>query len=114
MLGSAGSNPWTTSYSPWLSASARFARTPTGTPRLDRRETGTLGPTAMTSAGWPRFSARRPARRSAARLEGARTVTVWPSERRAAAIPATCSFTSCGCDHANGVTKQMRRLTRRV
>ena len=27
---------------------------------------------------------------------------------RPSAAPATCSFTSCGCDHANGVTRQMR------
>ena len=32
--------------------------------------------------------------------------------RSAAAVPSTCAFTSCGCDHANGVTKQMRRPTR--
>jgi CDGSH iron-sulfur domain-containing protein 3 len=38
-------------------------------------------------------------------------VTSWPSRRRASAAPATWSLTSCGCDHANGVTRQMRRPT---
>src|SRR5581483_6051735 len=84
------------------------ARTPTGTPICERREIGTAGPTAITSAGRPSSSACRPARRSAARVEGARTVTVWPRSRSAPAIPATCSLTSCGCDHANGVTRQIR------
>ena len=35
------------------------------------------------------------------------------ARRSAFAAPSTCAFTSCGCDHANGVTKQMRRLTLR-
>ena len=43
-----------------------------------------------------------------ARDEGATTVTLWPRRRRASAAPRTCSLTSCGCDHENGVTKQMR------
>ena len=43
-------------------ASARFARTPTGTPTRLRRDTGTAGPSAITSpSSWPRASARRPA-----------------------------------------------------
>ena len=56
-----------------------------------------------------RAAARRRGR--AARLDGARTVTACPSARSSAATPATCSFTSCGCDHANGVTRQIRRAT---
>ena len=48
--GNPGSNPCTTSNWPCASASARFARTPTGTPICDRREIGTAGPTAITSA----------------------------------------------------------------
>src|SRR5438093_1230652 len=51
---------------------------PTGTPIWLRRETGTAGPTAITSASVPRCSARRPASRSPARVDGARTVTGWP------------------------------------
>jgi hypothetical protein len=35
-------------------------------------------------------------------------VTWCPSFRSSAAIPATCSLTSCGRDHANGVTRQIR------
>ena len=42
------------------------ARTPTGTPRCERLEIGIEGPRAITSASVPRWSARRPARRSAA------------------------------------------------
>ena len=79
MLGSPGSKPWTTSKPPCWSARCRFARTPTGTPRLDRRDTGTAAPIAITSASSPRASARRPAIRSAVRAEGASTVTEWPS-----------------------------------
>ena len=105
--GSAGSKPWTTSNSPCATASARFARTPTGTPSRDRRDTGTAAPTAITSRRSPRASARRPASRSPARVDGARTVTSWPRARSPRASPATCSFTSCGCDHANGVTRQI-------
>ena len=52
-----------------------------------RRESGIDGPTAMTSASAPRWSARRPARRSRARDDGASTVTSWPSRRSAAAAP---------------------------
>ena len=90
--------------SPWASASDRFACTPTGTPICERREIGTAGPTAITSARSPRASARRPASRSAARVEGASTVTSWPSaaqrgrdarrrarSRRAAATTRTAS-----------------------
>ena len=40
--------------SPCASAWRRFACTPTGTPSCDRRDTGTAGPTAITSAGSPR------------------------------------------------------------
>ena len=47
MLGSPGSKPWTTSKLPCSSASRRFARTPTGTPRLERREIGTAVPIAI-------------------------------------------------------------------
>ena len=101
----------TTSKLPRASASARFARTPTGTPMRLRREMGRAGPSAITSASSPSWSARRPARRSAARPDGASTVTEWPSSRRPAARPATCSLTSCGCDQENGVTRQMRKLT---
>ena len=56
---------------PCCSASDRFACTPTGTPICERREIGTAGPTAITSALSPRCSARRPASRSAARVDGA-------------------------------------------
>ena len=79
--GRPGSKPCTTSKRPCSSASWRLARTPTGTPRLDRRETGTAAPIAIRSARSPRASARCPATRSAFRLEGASTVTVWPSAR---------------------------------
>src|SRR5437868_1728895 len=74
---------------------------------------GTAGPIAITPAGsaW-RCSTRRPSSRSAARVDGATTVTSWPRVRSPAAIPATCSFTSWGCDHANGVTRQMRTRSR--
>ena len=44
-----GSKPCTTSYSPRASASERLARTPTGTPIRLRRETGTAGPSAISS-----------------------------------------------------------------
>ena len=37
-----------------------------------------------------------------------------PGHAEPAATPATCSFTSCGCDQAKGVTRQMRRPTLRV
>ena len=57
----------------------------------------------------PSSSARRPAIRSAARVEGASTVTSWPRSRSSCATPATCSLTSCGLDQANGVTRQTRR-----
>jgi len=79
---------------------------PTGTPMLLRREIGTARPTAITSASASPASERRPSRRSSARLDGASTVTEWPSFRSSAATPATWSFTSCGADHANGVTRQ--------
>src|SRR4051794_19981039 len=55
---------------PLCSASAKFARTPTGTPMRLRRETGSAGPSAITSAATPSSSARRPATRSDARVEG--------------------------------------------
>ena len=99
---------------PGASASARFARTPTGTPSLRPPRDGHAGPTAITSAGWPRCSARRPAQEvgGAARRREHRHRVAERAQR--CAIPATCSFTSCGCDQANGVTRQMRRLTRRV
>ena len=71
-------------------------RTAPATPTRLRRETRTAGPSAITSASAPSRRARRPARRSAARVEGARTVTCCPSRRSPAATPATCSFTSCG------------------
>jgi len=47
----------------------------TGTPMLVRRDSGTEGPTAITSRSAPRCSARRPASRSRAREDGASTVT---------------------------------------
>src|SRR5919201_894040 len=111
-LGRPGSNPCTMSYPPRASASDRFARTPTGTPMRLRRETGTAGPSAITSWPPPSSSARRPAIRSAARVEGASTVTSYPSARSSRAIPATCSLTSWGRDQANGVTRQTRRPIR--
>ena len=80
---------------------------PTGTPSVERREIGTAGPTAITSGDAPSRRARRPAASSPARADGASTVTACPSARSSCATPATCSFTSCGCDHANGVTRQI-------
>ena len=62
---------------------------------------------APRSSSVPR-SARRPAARSRARFEGARMVTAWPRRRSSRASPSTCSFTSCGCDQANGVTSAIR------
>ena len=50
---------------------------------------------------------------AAAILVAAAPVTSWPRARKAFATPSTCALTSCGCDHANGVTKQIRRLTGR-
>src|SRR4029077_21256438 len=77
-------------------------------PICERRDTGTAGPTAITPAGSAcRRSTRRPASRSAPRVDGASTVTVCPRSRKASAIPATCSLTSWGWDHANGVTRQI-------
>src|SRR5436305_4852954 len=108
-LGSPGSKPWTTSNRPSASAIERFARTPTGTPILLRREIGTAGPTATSSASAPSRSDRRPAARSRARFDDARIVTEWPRRRSSVATPATCSLTSCGCDQANGVTRQIRK-----
>ena len=109
-LGNPGSNPWTTSNRPRARASERLARTPTGTPIRLRREIGTAGPMAISSGGSSKApsSARRPAARSRARFEGARTVTAWPRRRSSRASPSTCSFTSCGCDQANGVTSAIR------
>src|SRR5438034_8371887 len=63
----------------------------------------------MTSSPPPSSSARRPAIKSAARVDGASTVTEWPIARSSCARPATCSLTSWGRDHANGVTRQTRR-----
>src|SRR6266511_1797440 len=111
-LGSPGSKPCRTSKAPRAKASARFARTPTGTPMRLRREIGSAGPTATTSPSGPRRSARLPARRSSARFEGQSTVTECPRRRSSRATPATWSFTSCGCDQENGVTRQMRRPIR--
>ena len=51
-LGRPGSTPWTTSKRPRESASRRFARTPTGSPRCVRREIGIEGPT-VESYGVP-------------------------------------------------------------
>jgi hypothetical protein len=67
-----------------------------GTPIRLRREIGTAGPSATTSASSPSSSARRPAASSFARFDEARIVTEWPSARSSLATPATCSFTSCG------------------
>ena len=67
------------------------------------------GPSASSSPPFSDpFSAARPAARSAARFDDAMIVTACPSTRSSRATPATCSFTSCGCDHAKGVTRQMR------
>ena len=70
----------------------------------------TAGPMAISSGSSSKepSSARRPAARSRARLDGARTVTEWPRRRSSRASPSTCSFTSCGCDQANGVTSAIR------
>ena len=74
-----------------------------------RREIGTAGPSATSSSSSrPAASARRPAARSRARFDGASTVTEWPRARSSRASPATCSFTSCGCDQAKGVTRATR------
>ena len=107
-LGSPGSNPWTTSNAPSASVAARLARTPIGSATRSLSDVGTAAPIATTSPTTPRCRARLPSSRSAARDEGATTVTVWPRRRNAAAAPRTCSLTSFGCDHENGVTKQMR------
>ena len=104
-----GSKPCTTSNDPSESTLARFARTPTGSATRSVSEAGTAAPIATTSPTTPRCRARRPSSRSAARDEGATIVTTCPRRRSAAATPPTCSFTSCGCDQENGVTKQMRR-----
>ena len=72
---------------PGASAWRRFAWTPTGTPSCERRETGIAGPSAITSAGSPRASARRPASRSAARVDGASTVTSWPERAQGGRHP---------------------------
>ena len=109
--GIAGSNPCTTSKSPRRSAVATFARTPTGIPTAERGETGTARERATTSSSVPCWSARRPATRSEERDDGASTTTSCPRARSAAATPATCSFVSCGTDHACGVTRQMRSAT---
>ena len=66
---------------------------------------------ATTPSSSPDCSARRPARRSADRVDGARTTTVWPRRRSASATPATCSFVGCGTDHAWGVTRQRWSVT---
>ena len=109
-LGSPGSKPCTTSKRPRASASARLARTPTGTPIRLRREIGTAGPSATNSPS-NRLSLRKTRlawARSRARFDGARTVTSWPRCRSSPASAATCSLTSCGCDQANGVTRATR------
>ena len=83
------------------------ARRP-GTPSCERREIGIAGPRAITSG---RLAARERAPpgeqigRARRRREHRDLV---PARRRAAATPATWSFTSCGCDQANGVTRQIR------
>ena len=56
-------------------------------PRCVRREIGIDGPTAITSRSMPRWSARRPSRRSRAREDGASTVTSCPSRRSACGRP---------------------------
>ena len=79
------------------SAIARFARTPTGTPSGSAARSGIAGPTRdQLRVGSPSCSARRPARRSAARFDGASTVTTCPRLRSARASPATCSLTVVG------------------
>ena len=89
-----GSKPWTTSKLNRLSAYDTAARIPTGIPTLLPGATVTVGAIAITSASAPFSNARRPAARSRARPEGARTVTLCPSLRSSAATPATCSLTS--------------------
>ena len=71
MLGSPGSKPWTTSKRPCWSARRRFARTPTGTPRLERRGHGhgrpdrdRVGAVAACERATSGREVGRPARRS--------------------------------------------------
>ena len=110
--GAPGSNPWTTSKSPRRSAVATFARTPTGSPTAERGvRPEPRGRSATTPSSSPVCSARRPARSSVEREDGASTTTACPRARSASATPATCSFVSCGTDHACGVTRQMRSDT---
>ena len=83
---------------PRASASVRLSRTPTGTPMLlaarDRHGRAERDHVRVGAA-----LQRAPAGRSSrARFDGASTVTWCPSSRSSAAIPATCSLTSCGCD----------------
>ena len=108
-LGSAGSNPWTTSKRP-VRARARGSRA-----RRPERRRGCGARSAPRDrddelAVLERAVALRVPReaRSAARLDDATIVTACPRTRSSWAIPATCSFTSCGCDQAKGVTRQMR------
>ena len=62
-----------------------------------------------SAARWRRRAERAARRRGRRRgSRGRATVTECPRSRRAAATPATCSLMSCGCDHANGVTRQIR------
>ena len=107
-LGSPGSKPCTTSKPPAASATARFARTPTGTPMRLRREIGTAGPSATTSASRPSASARRPAARSRGAVRRREHGDAVAARAQLPASPATCSFTSCGCDQAKGVTRATR------
>ena len=113
-----GSCTWTTSKRSHVSASSRFARTPIGTPRLLRRETGIEGPSATTpSSSVPsrpsRFSARRPAASSVARPEGRgrRPRDLFGAQLGRGAGDVVVD--GCGCDHANGVTMQILSSTAR-
>ena len=110
-LGSAGSKPWTTSKRP-CRARARGS---------SARRAGRPSDCAARSArpGRARRARRRRRRRCAARAgprRGRRAVrrgedrhARGPARAALCAMPATCSLTSCGCDHANGVTRQIRR-----
>ncbi len=98
-----------------MSASDRFARAVIGIETWLRRVTWMAGASATNGgSGVPSLASRRralrPAERSAARADGASTTTSCPRARSASAAPATCSFTGCGFDHANGVTMHTRRL----
>ena len=110
-LGRPGSKPCTTSK--------RAERERGGQVRADAHRQ--RRPARSARSARPRRSRRRLAERRRAAARGGppagrrrarrarRSVTAWPRRRSASALPRTCSLTSSGCDHENGVTKQMRR-----